>query len=228
MRRRTTRCRDARHPELELEVGSAGPALSDRLFEWIESSVRAGTTFDIGETVRFCSAMFQVRGRSDKSLALYEPKPGSMPVVWIDSVEDSLRTLERQRDVCTSVGLGDELDFPDPLRLTYFCRRVARDARITFARGPAQAKDSGWIAICCQPDHDHDDPDEVDCVTIHELGTMIPEFRLIQALPVSCAVRLGAGKPVELAFERKLRAIPEQSLLQTLGCDSRPAFERGW
>ncbi|MGE0549071.1 MAG: hypothetical protein AB7O24_16490 [Kofleriaceae bacterium] len=228
MRRRTTRCRDAHHPELDLEVGTADPQLTDRLFDWIETTVRSGTTFELGETVRFCSAMFQVRGRSDKTLALYEPKPGSMPVVWIDSVEDSLRTVERQREVVASVGLAEDLDFPDPLRLTYFCTRVARGARVTFARGEPQAKDSGWIAICCQPGHDHDNPDEVECVTIHELGTVIPEFRLIQALPIGSAVRLGGGKPVELAFDRKLRAIPDSSLLQSLGCDSRPAFERGW
>jgi hypothetical protein len=216
MRVRTTACAGANHAEFELEIGNIDTMFTDSLIDWLETEVQKGTRFEAYETVHHGSSMLQVRERSNGTLALYEPHPGSMPIVWIDSVEDSVMTMVRQREVAESVGLEDDLEFPAPMRTGYICMRARRGVRIGLIRNEPLEHDAGWCVMCTERDHDHADPDEIEALSLYELGLRVPELRLFQAMPVHTAVLIGGSKPLEVYFDKRKRSIVPGSMLDEL------------
>lgn len=216
MRLTTTHCERAHHAEFELEVGNLGRAFTDGLIDWIETTVRNGTRFQVYETVQYGSAMLQVRERSNGTLALFEPQAGSLPMVWIDSVEDSAMTMARQRQAAESVGLQDDLEFVAPMRTGYVCTRVRRGVRIGMIHNEPIEYDAGWCVMCIEKDHDHANPEEIEMLSLYEIGVRVPDFLWFVAMPVKTAVLIGGTKPVEVFFDRKKRVIAPGSMLDLL------------
>lgn len=215
MRLRTTRCERVNHPEFELEVGTTSSTFTDGLIDWIETTIQSGTKFEIGENVQYGSAILQVRARG-RDYALFEPQPGSMPIVWIDSVADSVMTTMRQRAIAESVGLEDDLDFPHPMRHGFVCTRAVRGVRVGLIRNEPMERDTGWCVMCTKEGHDHTDPEQIEEMSLYELAVRIPEFRLFQGMPVKTAVLLGGGKPIQVFFDRKPLPIKPDSMLAKL------------
>jgi len=188
VRRRTT--------NFELELGTASESEANSLIDWLRTS---GTKLEIGENVQYASAIFQVRARGGGTLALFEPQPGSLPIVWIDSVQDSLATLARQRELATRLGLVDELDFAHPMTSGYLCTRAAPGVRVGMVR------EAQWAVMCLDKTHDHRALDEVEPMSLYEICVRLPEARWYLGLPVKTAVLIGGGKPAEVFFDKKRR-----------------------
>jgi hypothetical protein len=215
MRLRTTRCERANHPEFDLEVGRSDASMTAGLVDWLETSVHGGMRYQHGENIQFASAVLQVRGRG-RDFALFEPQPGSLPIVWVDSVVDAVTQTMRQRASAESVGLEDDLDFPHPLRIGFICSRAVRGKRVGLIRNEPMERDTGWCVMCIEQDHDHTNPDEIEHTTVYELGVRIPEFLLFQGMPIKTAVLVGGGKPVQVFFDRKKLPIKPGSMLERM------------
>lgn len=180
----------------DLELGKASEPEVTSLIDWLGTH---GMSFKLGETVHYASAIFQVQARPDKTLALFEPQPGSMPIVWIDTVQDSLATLARQREIAREAGLVDDLDFPHPMTTGYFCTRATSKVRVGMVREP------DWAVMCLDKTHDHRAADEVEPISLYEICCRLPEARWYLGLPIKTAVLIGGGKPPEVFFDRRRR-----------------------
>src|SRR6185436_8164843 len=118
MRTSTQKCREYGHPEISVECEDASAlSLNLRSFvEWIESEVAGGRRFLPEQTIQFGWSILQIRQRTDGTLGLFEPDFQSMPIVFVDSVSNTLLHLLIQKSVAESLGLDQELSLPSLLQ----------------------------------------------------------------------------------------------------------------
>jgi hypothetical protein len=191
MKAKTKRCRDHGHPEFELEVGDVADIFWEPLVSYLEESVANGTKFLPGQTVLFGFQILEVK-KDGETLTLYAPKEGRMPIEYVPDIGPACLATVRQRYVADSFDVGDELDFPNPLRPTFICSRAGRADETAFIREePGEDSETGWFAMCADDDHDHNDPKEIECISAWELACRLPPFNLFLGMPVGTMIVFG-------------------------------------
>lgn len=209
--------RAAGHPPIEVEVGDVPPAITDGFVSWLERSMAAGTRFEIGQTILYGASFVKVAEGRDGRLALLGVEPGSMPWRWIGSIEQALRDTYVQRSMVESFGLLEQLDFPDVQAAAYCCARAGTAKESALLREAAAIEhESGWFVMCGDPDHDHSDPDELECVSLYEMTLRFPILTAFLGMPVESTIYFGEeGFVAAFHGERELEVIPGTLLAAT-------------
>jgi hypothetical protein len=105
--------------------------------------------------------------------------------------------MRLQKDVVDSVLSSEDLQIPSLLQSTLICNFLREeDDNIVMERTEPRARDSGWFCGCRGKDHDHNDANELRCVSLYE--AVVRHSQLIVpylALPAGTFVAISNGRP---------------------------------
>ena len=185
----------------------------DWLLTFLERQVSEGVRYQPGETVQI-GWMFVKVGESEGKLELTEPDLQRVPIVFVSGVTRTLSILRLQKSVAESLGLVDRMEFPTLPEGAIKCSRFEREDDFVMARSQPRHPNSGWFFGCCDPDHDHNAPQNLWKTSLYQ---EVCERRLCAAflaLPVDSAIQV-SGKKVEAWFgNEELPILPGSFLAQ--------------
>lgn len=187
----TQNCKAHGHLELALAYDPAQVLESD--VRWFASTlewmVGSGSRFGAGESVQLGWSALWVSEMEDGVLGFEEPDMRSMPVMRQPGLTQTLRHLRLHKDVVESVLPADAAAFPSFRQACLVCTRLASSAGFIMDRqNPADA-DSGWFIGCRDKDHSHNQPDNLEKVSLYEAAIVhCPAALPYLALPAGILV----------------------------------------
>lgn len=132
----------------------------------------------------------------------------AIPVVWAESVSNTLAQLRVQKDIVESVLSPSDLSFPSMRQSAIICTRLGKTEDMIMERSESTATDSGWFCGCRGDDHDHNNVKELKCVSLYEAAFhYMPQIVPYLALPSGVLIGVSGGVPTifqngdELAFK---------------------------
>lgn len=186
----TTKCKAFGHPELTVKYQSPVPGFHAALFDYFEGAVARGTKFLPGQALQLGWSTLRLIERPDGTLGITEREP-SPEERWTESAQRALQDLWLQKEIVSSIGLLDELDFPrqDEALLISACVDDSTEAflltRLPKA-GDVPPRFSGWSLTCPEP-HDHG---ERDAVPLLAVAANQPGLVQLLALPTGCTAQI--------------------------------------
>jgi hypothetical protein len=185
------------------------------LLQWIESEVASGRRFLPEQTVQVGWSLLQIRLRDDGALSLFEPDFESMPVKFVDGVSRTLMDLFIQKSVAESLGLEEKLDFPSLRQSAIVCTEFGAKHGFVMSRAQPEENDSGWFFGCDNPEHDHQQLEVLQRVSVYEAAVrMEPRIIPFLALPQGAFVGFGAGIPYFSVDDREISIRPGTYLFE--------------
>jgi hypothetical protein len=104
-------------------------------------------------------------------------------------------------EVARRCGYEGGVDVPRGRQTAVVCRRVGEDRALEARRlPPDEPLASGWVAICTEPDHDHEAAESFDVVPLLSLVERVPRLFSLLAAPPGTAVALGADGTVTMGL----------------------------
>jgi hypothetical protein len=196
---RTTTCHQYGHPEFQIAFdASLVPVEGDLhwFIDWLEQSVADGERFSPGQTCQIGWMVTEVRQGEGGTLSLWEPDMHSMPIVWVESLSNTLAHLRLQKYVVESVLLPDDVSFPSLLQSALICTRLRENNGLVMERMESKGRDSGWFCGCRGEDHDHNNVSELKCVSLYEAAVRYtPQIIPYLALPAGVLIGLNDSEP---------------------------------
>ena len=168
----TTECGRHGHPEFSLEADETvvpEPYLRDTAAT-VKEMVASGSRFRPGQTfqIGWMITRVEVDPADGSRLTLAEPDMRAMPFRWVPGLTQTLRQMMVQLFALDSVGMRDQMDFPDVREAAFVCDRYTeRDCFMTRSE-PTHDKDSGWFLGCLDPGHDHNAAENLRWVSVYE------------------------------------------------------------
>lgn len=194
----TQRCREHAHPEFAIEFDPERMLAGDA--EWLgqvlESWVVNGRRFAAGETVQIGWSFLQLKQQGD-ALGFLEPEFGSMPIKWVPGVTATLQQLRQQKDTVSSVLAPDAMALPSLRQGCIVCTRLQATQGLLMSRGAPEEEDSGWFIGCLDEDHDHQDMESLELMSLYQaIAERAPRALPYLALPAGCGVRVQGSEPL--------------------------------
>lgn len=173
MIRKTSSCGKVNHREFRISVDQDRVigADVDWLIRTLEDTVRSGECFLDGQSFQIGWMFTQIRANEDSTLSILEPDMRSFPIAWTDSVTATLTHLRLQKDTCASVFSDESLCFPSILESAIICKRFGKSHEFMMDRTETSNRVSGWFFGCLEKDHDHQNTDQLDCVSLYAAAT---------------------------------------------------------
>jgi hypothetical protein len=216
MRAQTSQCRTFGQPEITVQWSGNDHLTSwaNRLLSWLQTEVAAGRRFLPEQTVQFGWSIMEVRQRTDGLFALFESDFSSLPIVFVDSVSNTLHHTMLQKFVVESVASANEMEFPSMLQTCVVCSRFGDKGDLILERQePSNSQDSGWLFGCQQSEHSHNSADELQVKSLYEAAACI-DSRVIPFLALPIGFRIDLEKSgVFVAREGRIVEIKPGSYL---------------
>lgn len=183
---RTTKCSQHGHRELTVKLTSPVPNLHTMLTDYVESAVAKGTKFLPGQTLQLGWSTLKFIERPDGTLGVQE-RELTPEEQWTESAQRALVDLWTQREIASSLGLADELEFPKQTDDMLIYRCVTDETEGFVLNRMPKEEDlppgfSGWSLSCTQR-HEHG---EVDVVPLLAIAANQPGLVQLLALPHGC------------------------------------------
>jgi hypothetical protein len=197
---RTTKCSAHGHPEFTITFAREVPlpGLEEMLLRYFEEGVAGGTQFKPGQTVLVGWATLRLTQREDGTLGVLEPDLKE-ELKWTESVDQTLLDAWRQKEVLSSLGLLERIEYPRQAQQAIVCAQTWEAPTFVLGRtDPSAPSDSGWFVGCMDDAHDHQVADALSVVPLIEIAARLPALTQFLALPV--------GTDVVVSGEGGLRA----------------------
>lgn len=113
---------------------------------------------------------------------------------YTPGVVRALTLLQLQRDALRRNKVSSDAIYPHRSQLALVCTRVTpeniQSVRPLVAQRYQQpdVRKSGWFISCCDQNHNHDDPDELDQIHLYHLVGAFPGLFPYLAMPVGAAL----------------------------------------
>lgn len=215
MRKTTTSCSNYSRPEFSVAFEQDKVLESDVewLVHWLESEVANGKRFLPGETIQIGWMITKVESHKEGLLKICEPDMESFPIKFIDSVVSTLNHLRFQKMVVESIGAADELLFSPFHHSAIACNRFKDHVGFFMGRVEPKDDDSGWFVGCDDPNHDHQDVNNLERKSLYEL-VVRNHWGITQylALPAGISVHVRDGMPSFYRGESQLPLLPSSYL----------------
>ncbi len=177
MRIETKNCHRHDHPEFVLEVdGDQIPEVYVQTFlETLENMVAAGSVFQPGETLQDGWMVTRVEDAGDGKLTLHEPDMQQLPVQFVPGITETLRHKMIQLFTLDSFGIErEQIKIPRIDQTAIACDRFDAGGELLLARDAGEERHSGWIFCCLDDDHDHEQDDNLQLVSLYEAMLRCP------------------------------------------------------
>jgi hypothetical protein len=206
----TTKCAQFNHPEFEINVSGKGVPRADIdwFLETLEGMVAGGEKFKPGETMQIGWMLTRLEQGERGSLRVTEPDMKSVPIVFQNTVDRTIRDLRSQKDSVESVLPATALSFPPLHQSVVVHVNYKQVQRIVLQRlSPSDSADSGWWLSDLTDARGAQDPKRFTKISLYQLAIDRPELVKFLAFPVGIQVvvdgRIGILKSgVELPIKR--------------------------
>ena len=212
---RTTQCSRHKHPEISFQV--TNPAVPDVDRQWLvkslEDLVASGSRFKAGETLQLGGMINKFEKGPGGTLRLQEPDMRSMPIVFVDSVDATLKVVRSQRDTVES--------FSEPVELTYAPLNhsiivppdFATVATFSMERHDPEDSDSGWVMVGGENPPTKEELANYKLVSMYEFALRRPELVHLLAMPPGAVIALPAKGPRQYFLNEKALTVRPDSYL---------------
>ncbi len=132
------------HPNISVDAGSAYRAGAEWIVNYLEEQIRGGTVFRSGETIQigWLTVLLGISEGSD--LELLEPNFDSVPVKWVLGVNNTVRHLTIQKEVCDQVAA--DAYYPSMQQSGIVSPNFLCDHQVfELSRDDIAGNDSGWV-----------------------------------------------------------------------------------
>ncbi|MDM4770628.1 hypothetical protein [Solimonas sp. SE-A11] len=194
----TQRCREHAHPEfaIEFDPGRLLAADAEWLAQVLESWVINGRRLAAGETVQIGWSFLQLKQQGE-ALGFLEPEFGSMPIKWVPGVTATLGQLRQHKDTVASVLPAESMDIPSLRQGCIVCTRVQASQGFLMSRATPEEDDSGWFIGCLDEDHDHQDMDSLELMSLYQaIAERASRALPYLGLPAGCSVKVQGSEPL--------------------------------
>jgi hypothetical protein len=196
---RTKSCAKYGHAEFKIQYDPAVVVVEDDakwLIGWLEDSVSQGSQYTPNQTCQIGWGLTQVRPCPGGELTLWEPDMLHFPIQWSEGVTRTLAHLRLQKDAVESVLPADSTLFPTMQQSALICNRLMDGEGIVLERAEPKNSDSGWYCGCRNNDHDHNNADELLCVSLYDVALRAPQVVQYLALPPEMLVAIDSEGPI--------------------------------
>ncbi|SPE51124.1 conserved hypothetical protein [Verrucomicrobia bacterium] len=211
----TTRsCASYGHLEFQIEFEAELVLQSDvdSFLSYIAEQVKNGVKYNVGQLIQIGWMMDRIDEKAGK-LTLLEPDFIDIPIRYVHGATGTFRHLRSQKGVAESLGLEALLDFPTILHSAIVCNRQEDRVDFVMERARPENRDSGWFVGCGDPDHDHNNANNLRRTSLYEIARNRPNCIPFFALPARSFLQMKAGK-LEVRCNNEKVKIKENSFLE--------------
>lgn len=225
---RTTQCSKHRHPEISFQVTSSAIPEEDRqwLVKSLEQMVADGSRFKAGETLQLGWMLNRFEKGPNGTLRLQEPDMKSTPLVFVDSMDATLKTVRSQRDTVESFKQPMQADVPSLRQSIIVPPDYETAAAFAMMRDPPEEQhESGWFMMSGEDQPSEAELAKYQLVSLYEFALRRPDLLHLLALPPGTIIRLPASGRREYFFDEEPLPLTAGSFLDQL--DANLARRRG-
>jgi hypothetical protein len=197
----THRCRQFQHPEFVLEADDSIVPRDNiqRIAGTLEEMVAGGSVFKPDQTFQIGWSLTLVKPYDKSRLTLVEADMQSMPIKWVPGITQSLRQMMLQLFMLDSVRLRSVMQFSNFRHSLIACTRYT-ETEFLMDRAEEEDHASGWYIGCQDEDHDHNDPDNLQLVSLYEAFLNQPALVNFLAFPTGSAISVKQSEGVKVLF----------------------------
>ncbi|HEX7622104.1 MAG TPA: hypothetical protein VF400_00935, partial [Anaeromyxobacteraceae bacterium] len=184
---------------LEYDEAAAGEDEVKLVEKRLMQGVRGGFKHAAGQPVGLGVITGELSAE-DGLLLVSEPDMVAFPIRYVRGVTRAAQYLAAQKPVLDSLEKAAGLvpDYPSILDSALVCKRLGEGLGI-LERAEKGTRDTGWFAGCRDPKHDHNDPGQLERISVYELLRRRPECVPYLPLWVGCKIVLTGKAPLIIA-----------------------------
>jgi len=206
----TSSCKRWNHPEFQICVSSAAiPAQDIAWFlDFLEQRVAAGERFRSGESLQVGWMYTTIQDGPDGMLRVQEPDMKTVPIKFVDSLDNTLKHVRAQRDIAASLTPAVSPEFPS-LRQSAVVHVNYRTAEcLLLSRFESDEMNSGWWISDLEDPSGSEDPTRFSKTSLYQLGVDRPDLIKFFALPTGLQVAIDKTGIGVLDHEGEVAQVP--------------------
>ncbi len=217
----TQTCRKFDHPEFVLELENDALAQHARvLLGSIENLVARGEVLNPGETFQFGWITLQIRALDAGRLTLYEPDMVSSPIEYIPGANKTILQMMLQLFTLDSFDIERaRMAVPNFRQTAMVCNQFAKAPIFFMTRNEPilHVNDSGWYMGCMNPEHVHENQENLECMTLYDAFLKRKEIQHWLTFPIETKIFINHASPpkVWIGTER-CKLVPGSFVERTL------------
>jgi len=133
-------------------------------------------------------------------LVVFEPQEAGPAAPYVAGASRALDLVEQLVASAHQCGFTSGVEVPRGAHTAIVCTRFEEGPPVDIRRVPPDERcSSGWVGMCCHPDHDHESASSFREVTLDQLIQWVP--RLFPMLAAPAGTGLSVGVDGELTIE---------------------------
>lgn len=189
----TSRCAQFGHPEFEFRVTNEAipPQDVQWLRSYLEEAVASGERFKPEENLQIGWMVTKLAPGPSGHLVITEPDMKTIPIEFVDSVDNTLRHLRSQKDSVESAGPDVALAFPSLIGQSAVVHKNYQSAReVLLDRAESDGADSGWWLSDLADRAGNQDAANFTRVSLYQLAIDRPDLVKFLAFPSGYKIAL--------------------------------------
>jgi hypothetical protein len=157
------------------------------LQSYFEDQIRRGVVFRAGETVQIGWMIVMLKENSEGDLEVWEPRFGTVPIIWERGVIKTYSQLIIQKTVCEKIGV--EPLIPSLMQSAVASPEFTSGRSFRMYRAETAGTDSGWMLTS-----EGNAGEGGKLISLFEIASNRPEVIPFLALPIGALVVRTDGK----------------------------------
>ncbi len=164
------------------------------ILKGLEEEINSGARYKSGETLQLGFMLNQFEKLKDGRLILEEPDMKSFPIKFIPSMNNTFKTLRKQKDVVESIGKNIELNFPS-IRQAIAVHKDYKSAKVVLLEriAPEGSQSGWWVHIPGDAK-----TEDYSLTSLYQFALDRPDLVQYLALPIGAKVYDGKGNPIKI------------------------------
>jgi hypothetical protein len=184
------------HPNMVVSIDAELEFAAANIQSFFEDQIRNGTKFRAGETVQLGWMIVMLKADSEGNLEVWEPRFGTVPIIWERGVNKTYRQLIVQKTICEKADV--EPIFPSLMQSGVVSLDFASARSFRMYRAEAEGNDSGWMFT-----GEGIVGEGGELKSLFEIASSRPEVIPFLALPAGATV-VRTGEKIQIEFEGKV------------------------
>jgi hypothetical protein len=183
---KTKKCREFEHPEFCIKCNM--DVISSCDIEWIlsflENEVKRGIRFKTDETIQIGWMLDLFKLMDDGYLHILEPDFNSLPIIFIDSMTNTLKQLRQQKDIVESIDDDIDISFTSIVNSMAVCETYKNAKNAFLSREEPENSFSGWFFRNLESDDE-----EYSLISLYDFACHRPDLVKFLGLPSQYGVQ---------------------------------------
>ena len=159
------------------------------LINFFEDEVKQGIIFKTNETIQIGWMINQFQLMEDGYLHVLEPNFKDLPIVFINSMTNTLRHLRQQKDIVESINHDLEVSYTSIRSSIVVCPTYQKATSIYLVREKPDNNFSGWFFR----DLDSEDEENYSLISLYEFACQRPDLVKFIGIPPGYGMHMRPG-----------------------------------